>query len=78
MITAEPRADLLVVKTDETCSNCKFWIADCSDLDYGGECHRRCPIVLPPASIAGKEYIGWPDTKKDDWCGEWEYRAIGP
>jgi hypothetical protein len=49
----------------ERCEACRFW----EDVGEGyGHCHR-----LPPVPLGSGEstlMTAWPETKADDWCGE--------
>ncbi len=61
---------------DQNCGNCKSWIR--------GQCHKHCPLVLPDMQNSQNAYdpqpivvtdgfrTMWPETNKDEWCGEFE------
>jgi hypothetical protein len=63
-----------------SCSRCRFWKQDSSELELG-ECRR-----YPPAhsTIEADEDVtpyfairhDWPLTEKDDYCGEFMSRAL--
>ena len=53
------------------CKNCLFW-----DKDFG-ECRRNTPsLILALGSVGANEPANdplkavWPQTDKDEWCGE--------
>lgn len=51
-----------------TCGECRFWESAPGNVD--GECRRRSPL---PALASVPDYVAcWPETYKDDWCGEGE------
>lgn len=55
----------------EQCSNCRFWREYPKTLGFDGkgDCHKNAPVV---AGTSESGYGCWPDTKSNDWCGEWE------
>ena len=69
---------------NQSCENCLFMVMEVSP--YGGDpdphCHRM-PIAFYAQSIQEERpgtldkttvniaRCGWPDTKNDNWCGEW-------
>lgn len=58
----------------ENCGNCRFWISQ--------DCRRYPPQMTmwatdnqhPLTYVAAPT---WPQTSRDDWCGEWKDRADG-
>jgi len=51
------------------CDNCRFWKQHGTpSLSRLGFCRRRVPVV----SISTVEASLWPETKHEDWCGEYE------
>jgi len=55
------------------CRYCEFWIPIYRDAFGRGECHGA------PPSVAGKGgslltvfETHWPQTKPDDWCGQFQ------
>lgn len=48
---------------NETCEGCRFWDANgpASTFRDEGKCRRYAPV---------REH--WPETMRDDWCGEFE------
>jgi hypothetical protein len=49
-------------QAERQCGGCRFW----KQRDYEGECRRYAPA---PSS---EHPVEWPDTRSEDWCGEWE------
>ncbi len=53
----------------ETCKHCWWWKNWESDGNRG-DCRKSPPVVV---SRENGEYGSvWPDTKRDDFCGEWK------
>jgi hypothetical protein len=48
------------------CKTCSLW-----DPGDPGICRRYPPQVVPIDATAGITLTMWPETDKDDWCGEW-------
>lgn len=59
--------------SDERCETCRFWKRDemFPESTYG-EC-RRYP---PTGNINLSESSWFPLTVNEDWCGEWQARAL--
>jgi len=51
-----------------TCKTCPWWTQNAYMVEHnkGGECRRNAPVVV---ELPG-EFINWPITTADDWCGE--------
>ena len=69
---------------NQSCKNCLFMVLEISP--YGGDpdphCHRMPPAFYSetvqserPGTLdkttVNKAWCGWPETKNDNWCGEW-------
>ena len=56
----------------ETCANCKF--NKYHDWEYrDAECRRHAPLIDPAKLSDSLERYGkWPETKREDWCGEFK------
>lgn len=52
------------------CETCRFYDAD-RGLSFSGKCRRNAPLVTTAISV-------WPRVDNDDWCGEYEAKAITP
>ena len=52
------------------CSNCDYWDPDDKPDKYGGNCHRY------PPEFSNLPLKAFPQTFKDDWCGEWILRKV--
>ena len=58
--------------TEPRCGKCRFWVQYAAVTDAGpnrGKCRRHVPAVH---IVAGHSFSEWPETKRDDWCGELE------
>jgi|APFre7841882590_1041340.scaffolds.fasta_scaffold14013_2 hypothetical protein len=58
--------------TTRRCETCDYWqqlTAEQEDLADYGRCHRHSPMVTGSLSRAR-----WPETGRNDWCGEWAPR----
>jgi hypothetical protein len=59
-----------------TCDKCRFWdcYADTKANEFGfGYCHRHAPVACIGKDVFGdSENIVWPQTRDNDWCGEFE------
>lgn len=62
------------------CSTCRFWHTDEPD-DEEGICRRNPPHVAGGSFGFTNQLFGliwrssgteWPETNKDDWCGEYQ------
>ena len=60
----------------ERCELCKWW-QDARD-PTGGDCHRTPPVTHlaagPMGQMAG--ITVWPRCRKEEWCGQFEPRAL--
>ncbi len=70
----------------DRCETCRFWEVyhnggPDEDPQYDpGECRRHPPTLLQTMELrridaTANIYVGkawWPETMRDDWCGEWE------
>lgn len=62
------------------CASCQFWEHHHEDL-LAGDCRRRAPRLAGMAAPHGNATYQepraamWPETMRDDWCGEYEVRA---
>jgi hypothetical protein len=69
----------------ETCETCRFWGRDRFGRALGGyncdgrvsDCRRRAPIEIDRARYPGASRL-WPETKIDDWCGEYDPTLRSP
>jgi hypothetical protein len=64
----------------EVCSNCRFWVKDTENRvrDFG-LCHHNSPIMVPQhSSCATWMGSGWPESKPNDWCGQFERAHDAP
>lgn len=52
------------------CADCKNWNQVGGDGVLKGECRSGSPIAIG-------EYLHWPVTLTDDWCGEFSDRLTG-
>lgn len=50
------------------CATCRFW-KQWKDLESGGKCQARPPMVIAAAYLVETR---WPETRHDDWCGEYQ------
>lgn len=63
---------------EQRCELCRFW--PWSRYPTQGDCRRRAPMVFQqPISWRGDEVTmgavrHWPQTDRDDWCGDFEPR----
>jgi hypothetical protein len=57
---------------DETCGNCRFWVASRNE-EGEGTCHRHAPRCVMSGQMTedGIDTV-WPWVAAEDWCGEWE------
>jgi len=46
------------------CETCRYWDS------VKGLCRRRAPVVRPSEKFSESGH--WPETRSDDWCGEYE------
>ncbi len=61
--------------SEARCDNCRFWKPHAiTSMSHLGFCRRRVPVV----SISTVEASLWPETKREDWCGEYEARPPVP
>lgn len=63
----------------ERCETCRFW--ECTgesppDVEDIGDCHKRPPLVVLNPLILGKTMTRFPETVREEWCGEWESRSV--
>lgn len=59
------------------CENCRFWEKWKSNSE-DGNCRKKSPRVMLDGYEQGcSPTTTWPDTKRVDWCGEWELRKTG-
>jgi hypothetical protein len=70
---AKKRPRLKAVHGQARCQTCRHWapLDNTRELATFGECHRHAP---GPGDPRGGEAV-WPQTDKDDWCGEYDRRA---
>ena len=59
-----------------TCEKCIFWMKY-SNRKHLGQCRKYTPELFYPSSgsffwFSGEQKTGWPETKDDQWCGEFE------
>lgn len=61
---------------DKLCVNCKFWdpTAPTREEAKVGECRRYPPFEMTWHED-GKLFVGFPDVRSEDWCGEWEFAS---
>ena len=55
--------------TEKTCATCDHWYDRPPVGEAGNECRAKAPV---PGE--GRMAI-WPQTKANDFCGEWKKRA---
>jgi len=56
-----------------TCETCRWWHRwpwQMEDDAHGGECRVRAPILHPPGPVAHLPDRKFPQTVRNDWCGE--------
>ncbi len=62
------------------CEMCRFWVPGTNPF---GECRRRAPVAREPNTGPGRAtnytHVAsrFPETVRQDWCGEYEPRAKG-
>lgn len=60
-------------KQTESCQSCIYWLDHEGD---GEECKGLCRKNPPKVFIIDRDYLTlqtrFPETHKDDWCGEFE------
>ena len=57
-----------------TCKGCRWWEDEFVKVHQYGECRRHAPIIKPDkSSLKPKYWRTWPNTHKDDWCGDGQY-----
>ena len=49
------------------CGECRFWEHGSGDV---GLCRRHAPPATAASDPHDKRHGIWPQTKKNDWCGE--------
>jgi hypothetical protein len=64
---------------EKQCDNCKFWkeVVEVVDNPNMGPCRRRAPMSETTNPLSGAKNLNalWPQTKSNDWCGEWEAKV---
>ncbi len=78
-----PLADIAIEPDDECCFNCHFWEHQdnpMAGVDGSGVCRRHAPVTIyglirwdrgPKTDDDGLDAAPvWPETKSDDWCGD--------
>ena len=69
----------------ENCGNCRFW--ECIHEGLGvGKCRRHTPApTMRTVFVEGFLFnpviktiadMGWPETRDEDWCAEWEAKKV--
>jgi hypothetical protein len=62
-----------------TCGDCRFWKAINTEW---GLCRAHPPTVILLRDTSQDAYAdtqgAFPDTKVDDWCGEWSPKPFNP
>lgn len=66
-----------MIPYNQRCETCQYWITPTPGqfrlgLDFK-DCRRRSALYGHAIPVAG-----WPQTRKDEWCGEWKMRGILP
>ena len=54
-------------KQPKLCRSCTYWYPERMATSHMGECRRYPPMV-----------DGWPISKGEDWCGEWQAKQPEP
>lgn len=74
---------------DNQCRGCRFWQCEIPEQYTYGFCHRMPPQTTKHIQIKGAKFgndggevlitdtnnPAWPNTREDDWCGEWVQRT---
>lgn len=72
----------------ERCENCRFWDESSQTDGHGikharpgeridmGECRRYPPVVFTDEPMGYDQTERLPRTNGDDWCGEFQEKAI--
>ena len=60
----------------ETCKTCRYWQV-MESLPHIGKCKRYPPASRPP-EIHRNPADHFPDTRPEDWCGEWTAKPLVP
>ncbi len=55
------------------CQNCKYWQKTDGDANYDGQCRRHTPRILN--NLISQRTV-FPETCKDDWCGEFQSESV--
>jgi hypothetical protein len=61
-----PRTLTTKIPTDANCGTCRWHNQRPRVLS---QCRRYAPVVTTRSILA---QTVWPETKDNDWCGEWE------
>lgn len=61
--------------TERKCKNCEWWVTRTPMLEvdkHWGQCRKKSPSV---GGTSERVYTAWPDTRENDFCGEFEEKA---
>lgn len=64
-----------------TCETCRWWNQwpwQQNDGVRDGECRARAPIPHPPGPVAYRPDRKFPQTDRNDWCGEHQPKEPTP
>ena len=62
-------------REDMRCETCLFWVkGGDGELKAHGRCHRFPAVYVgkPVDAAINTRWWRWPNTKPEDWCGEWQ------
>ena len=59
-----------------TCEGCRFWDAGPIKGSLTGKCRRHPPVFWRDNPGVEDEFGYWPITDCEDWCGEFQPKAV--